>query len=54
MNKEQQELLDKAYENYLNKAKNYTTEDLFYNKLSGVGDENERNLSGQFTKAKQY
>jgi hypothetical protein len=38
MNKEQQELLDKAYENYLNKAKNYTTEDLFYNKLSGVGD----------------
>ena len=38
MNEEQQELLDKAYENYLNKAKNYTTEDLFYNKLSGVGD----------------
>jgi hypothetical protein len=38
MNKEQEELLDKAYENYLNKAKNYTTEDLFYNKLSGVGD----------------
>jgi hypothetical protein len=38
MSKEQQELLDKAYENYLNKAKNYTTEELFYNKLSGVGD----------------
>jgi thymidylate synthase len=27
-----------AYKHYLNKAKNYTTEDLFYNKLSGVGD----------------
>jgi len=38
MNKEQQGLLDEAYKNYLNKAKNYTTEDLFYNKLSGVGD----------------
>jgi len=38
MSKEQQELLDEAYKNYLNKAENYTTEDLFYNKLSGVGD----------------
>jgi len=34
-----------AYKNYLNKAKNYTTEDLFYNKLSGVGDVIEGMLS---------
>jgi thymidylate synthase len=27
-----------AYKHYLNKAKNYTTEDLLYNKLSGVGE----------------
>jgi hypothetical protein len=45
MNKEQQELLNEAYKNYLNKAKNYTTEDLFYNKLSGVGDVIEGMLS---------
>ena len=45
MNNEQQELLDEAYENYLNKVKNYTTEDLFYNKLSGVGDVIEGMLS---------
>ena len=38
MNNEQQELFDEVYKNYLDKAKNYTTEDLFYNKLSGVGD----------------
>ena len=38
MNNEQQEILDEVYENYLSKAKNYTTEDLFYNKLSGAGD----------------
>jgi thymidylate synthase len=34
-----------VYKNYLNKAKNYTTEDLFYNKLSGVGDVIEGMLS---------
>ena len=34
-----------AYKNYLNKAKNYTTEDLFYNKLSGVGNVIEGMLS---------
>ena len=45
MNKEQQELLDQAYENYLNKAKNHTTEDIIYNKLSGVGDVIEGMLS---------
>ena len=38
MNKEQQQIIDEVYNNYLNKAKNYTTEDLFYNVLSGVGD----------------
>jgi hypothetical protein len=38
MNNEQQQIIDEVYNNYLNKAKNYTTEDLFYNKLSGVGD----------------
>jgi hypothetical protein len=45
MNKEQQQIIDEAYNNYLNKAKNYTTEDLFYNKLSGVGDVIEGMLS---------
>ena len=38
MNNEQQQIIDEVYNNYLNKAKNYTTEDLFYNALSGVGD----------------
>ena len=38
MNKEQQQIIDEVYNNYLNKVKNYTTEDLFYNALSGVGD----------------
>jgi len=38
MNNEQQQIVDEVYENYLSKAKNYTTEDLFYNKLSGAGD----------------
>jgi hypothetical protein len=38
MSNEQQQIIDKVYNNYLDKAKNYTTEDLFYNKLSGVGD----------------
>jgi len=45
MNNEQQQIVDEVYENYLNKAKNYTTEDLFYNKLSGVGDVIEGMLS---------
>jgi len=34
-----------VYKNYLNKAKNYTTEDLLYNTLSGVGDVVEGMLS---------
>ena len=38
MNNEQQQIIDEVYNNYLNKVKNYTTEDLFYNALSGVGD----------------
>ena len=45
MNNEQQQIIDEAYKNYLNKAKNYTTEDLFYNKLLGVGDVIEGMLS---------
>jgi len=45
MNNEQQQIIDEAYNNYLNKAKNYTTEDLFYNKLSGMGDVIEGMLS---------
>jgi hypothetical protein len=38
MSNEQQQIIDEVYNNYLNKVKNYTTEDLFYNALSGVGD----------------
>ena len=37
-NEKYNQFIDEAYENYYDKAKNYTTEDLFYNKLSGVGD----------------
>ena len=45
MSNKQQQIIDKVYNNYLDKAKNYTTEDLFYNKLSGVGDVIEGMLS---------
>ena len=43
-----------AYKNYLNKAKNYTTEDLFYNKLSGVGDVIEGTLEAHTRDFKPY
>jgi hypothetical protein len=45
MNNEQQQIIDEVYNNYLNKAKNYITEDLFYNALSGMGDVIEGMLS---------
>jgi hypothetical protein len=45
MNNEQQQIIDEVYKNYLSKAKNYTTEELFYNKLSGEGDVIEGMLS---------